>query len=42
MNWIVELQCDESVISKFCLIAINRRMNTLKSDFATKKMLSEY
>ena len=42
LNWITQLQCDDSVISKFRLMAIDKRMNVLRSDFATKKMLSEY
>ena len=42
LNWITQLQCNDSVISKFCLMAIDKRMNVLRSDFATKKMLSEY
>lgn len=37
MNWIVEFQCDDIIISNFCLIAIDRRINTLKSNFVTKK-----
>ena len=42
LNWITQLQCDNSVISKFCLMAIDKRKNVLRSDFATKKILSKY
>ena len=39
MNWIVELQYDEIVISKFCLMDINRRMNKLNSDIPPNKII---
>ena len=36
-NWIDQLQSNSSVLSKFRLMAIDRRMNALRTDFATKK-----
>ncbi|KAL3931624.1 MAG: hypothetical protein SGBAC_011222 [Bacillariaceae sp.] len=41
-EWISQLQDDERVISKFRLMAIERRMNALGSDFCAKKILSDY
>ncbi|CAJ1937001.1 unnamed protein product, partial [Cylindrotheca closterium] len=42
LAWIKSSQEDQSVISKFRLMAVDRRMNCLASDFQTKKILSEY
>ena len=42
IKWIKSLQEDNTVLSKFRLMAIDRRMNSLVTDFRKKKILSHY
>ena len=42
VQWVTDQQNDGSIISKFRLMAIERRLHCLTSDYNKKRMLSEY
>jgi hypothetical protein len=41
-EWISNCQCDASIINKFRLMAVDKRMNGLHSPFANKAIVSDY
>ncbi len=41
-RWVKECQSDASILSKFCLQAVNNRVHGLKIDFASKVIISDY